>query len=146
MNMKNNEITFVRYGKKEFITLIIVAVFVLSIIYLVLPKGFLTGLLSAIIYVFVSFLIFPIKYVLTGDNTLETHFLFGKRKSKTIKIDEILEMRIEKIGRLIIRYKKDGYSQPASTVLELSDQDIKNVQHELLKRNPKISLNVSSPL
>ena len=138
--MKNNEITFVRYGKKKFIILIIVVLFVLTIIYLVLPKGFLTGLFSAVIYVFVSLLIFPIKYVLTSKNTLETHFLFGKRKSKTIKIDSILEMRIEKIDRLLIRYRKEGYSQPASLVLELSDQDIKNVQHELLKRNPAISL------
>ena len=57
------------------------------------------------------------------------------------KIDAVLEMRIEKIDKLIIRYMKEGFSQPTSTVLELSDQDIKNVQHELLKRNPNISLN-----
>lgn len=139
--MKNNEITFVRYGRKEFITLIIVVIFVLTIIFLVLPKGFLTGLISAVIYVFISFLIFPIKYVLTDENTLETHFLFGRRESRTIKVDAILEMKIEKIDRLLIRYKKEGYLQPASVVLELSDQDIKNVQHELLKRNPNISLN-----
>ncbi len=138
--MKNNEITFVRYGKKEFVTLLLVVVFVLSIVYLVLPKGFFTALFSAIIYVFISFLIFPIKYVLTDENTLETHFLFGKRESKTIKIDTILEMRIEKIDQLLIRYRKEGFSQPASLVLELSDQNIKNVQHELLKRNPSISV------
>ncbi|WP_436415310.1 hypothetical protein [Petrimonas sp.] len=139
--MKNNKITFVRYGRKEFLTLLIVVVLVLSIIYLVLPKGFFIALFSAIIYVFVLFLIFPIKYVLTSENTLETHFLFGKRESKIIKIDAVLEMRIEKIDKLIIRYMKEGFSQPTSTVLELSDQDIKNVQHELLKRNPNISLN-----
>ena len=78
--------------------------------------------------------------MLTSENTLETHFLFGKRESKIIKIDAVLEMRIEKIDKLIIRYMKEGFSQPTSTVLELSDQDIKNVQHELLKRNPTISL------
>lgn len=120
--------------------MLIVVVFVLSIIYFVLPKGFLTGLISGLIYVFVSFLIFPIKYVLTNENTLETYFLFGKRESRTVKVDAILEMRIEKLGKLIIRYMKEGYSQPTSTVLELGDQDIKNIQHELLKRNPQIVL------
>ncbi len=104
--MKNNKITFVRYGRKELLTLLIVVVLVLSIIYLVLPKGFFIALFSAIIYVFVSFLIFPIKYVLTSENTLETHFLFGKRESKIIKIDAVLEMRIENIDKLIIRYMK----------------------------------------
>ncbi|MDO5665610.1 MAG: hypothetical protein Q4G63_10200 [Bacteroidia bacterium] len=134
----NNNITFVRYRRKEFITLLIVVVFVLSIIYFVLPKGFLIGLITSMAYVFISFLIFPIKYVLTNENTLETYFLFGKRESRTVKADAILEMRIEKLGKLIIRYMKDGYSQPTSTVLELGDQDIKNIQHELLKRNPQI--------
>lgn len=129
-----------RYGKKEFATLLIVVTFVLSISYMVLPKSFLTALISAVFYVFVSFLIFPLKYVMTSENTLETYFLFGRRKSRTIKIDTILEMKIEKIGQLTIRYMKDSSSQPASVVLELSDQDIKKVQHELLKRNPVISL------
>lgn len=138
--MSNNNITFVRYRTRDFIRLIIVVAFVLTFIYLVLPNGFFTGLFSAMVYVFISFLIFPIKYILTNKDTLETHFLFGKRKSKTIKVNSIMEMRIEKLGQLIIRYMKDGYSHPTSLIMELNDQDMKNVQHELLKRNPNIAL------
>ena len=138
--MSSNEITFIRYGKKELAFLFFAVVFVLTLLYFVFPKGFWTGLISGAIYLLMTFLSVPLKYVITTENRLESHFIFGKMERRTIKIDKILELKIQKMNQLTIKYNKEGFSQPTWAYQRLNNQDMKHIQHELLKRNPAIML------
>ncbi len=136
-SIEMNELTFYSHGKKALFILIILIIVVLTVIYFVLPKGFLSALMTTVIFVLMAIFSLPIKYVLTDANTIEFHFLLGKVKSRTIRVDSIIETWV-KNNRLTIKYVKEGYSQPSSSILELEKRNIKKIQEELLKRNPNI--------
>lgn len=139
--MSYNEIFFPRYGKKEFLAYAILVLIVLGLIYLLYPKGFWSGLIAGVLYFVIMLFFMPTKYVLTTENTLETLFLFGKMKSRTIDLHKIGSAKIESPNKLQVKYYKEGYSQPSSVVLELEEKDAIDMQNELLKRNPQIALN-----
>lgn len=138
MSMKS--ITFKNNAIKRFYALFLAFVVAIILVYFLFPESVIAASIGAGIYVLYMATFQIRKYVFTADNTIEFYHLFGKMKSRTVDIDAILEMRVEKMNLLRLRYTKKGYSQPTSAPLVLNDQDMKNAQHELLKRNPKISL------
>ncbi len=94
---------------------------------------------AAILPGLVMILFFPQKYVLSNENTIEFYHLFGRKKRLSVHIENISEITV-KPNKLSLDYRKEGFTYPLSLVLELSDTDMVEVQHELLKRNPAISL------
>ena len=115
-------------------------VFVMAIIvfYMVFYRGFWGGLMGGGFYLLMMLFLIPRKFVLTIDNMLESHYIFGKMNNRTIDISKIEEISVEKPRQLSVKYMKDGYKHASTLILDLSEYDVKEMQHELFLRNPNI--------
>lgn len=138
--MSSENITYKNFAIRRFYAVLLGYGVAIMLVYFLFPKSIVAASIGGGIYVVYIAALQIRKYVFTADNTIEFYHLFGKMKSRTVDIDAILEVRVEKMNLLRLCYMNKGYSQPTSVPLELNDQDMKNAQHELLKRNPNIKI------
>ena len=139
--MENQKLIFSnRQYKQLFIVLAIFPVLLLSV-YLLLPKGFMSGLFAAVLYLLIYFPIMfathPKQYIL-NNNELILNFLI--KKNEVIAVSDIVSVEVSKNKFLIIKYNKKGFITPSSIKVIIPETNLQVLQEELVKRIPGIEI------